>query len=159
MHRLANIDDDARSRGGASSRRRHHARSDVDARTYDGADGRHNPAYERPIAITEPWLQASWLYAAERAQLAQHAVACILPAAHERPVAGGRAADVDPEGGGHCKGLVRHGARKVEKKGWRRSAASPMNSAAPAAIHSGLCGLFSVCRLPPHTASVRAKPP
>ena len=54
---------------------------------------------------------------AERAQLAQHAVACLLPAARERHVAGGRAADVDPEGGGHCKGLVRHGARKVEKEG------------------------------------------
>ena len=39
MHLLAKIDDDARSRGGASSRR-HHARSDVDARTDDGADGR-----------------------------------------------------------------------------------------------------------------------
>ena len=41
---------------------------------YDGADGRHNPAYERPIAITEPWLQASWLYAAghfEQARLAR----------------------------------------------------------------------------------------
>ena len=41
---------------------------------YDGADGRHNPAYERPIAMTEPWLQASWLYAAghfEQARLAR----------------------------------------------------------------------------------------
>ena len=40
----------------------------------DGADGRHNPAYERPIAITEPWLQASWLYSAghfEQARLAR----------------------------------------------------------------------------------------
>ena len=40
MHLLANIDDDPRSRGGASSHRQHLARSDVDARTYDGADGR-----------------------------------------------------------------------------------------------------------------------
>ena len=38
---------------------------------YDGADGRHNPAYERPIAITEPWLQASWLYAAEHFEQAR----------------------------------------------------------------------------------------
>ena len=32
---------------------------------YDGADGRHNPAYERPIATNEAWLHPPWLYAPE----------------------------------------------------------------------------------------------
>ena len=33
--------------------------------TYEGADGRHNSAYERPVATNEPWLHAPWLYAPE----------------------------------------------------------------------------------------------
>ena len=34
---------------------------------YEGAESRHNPAYERPVAINahEPWLRAGWLYAPE----------------------------------------------------------------------------------------------
>ena len=34
---------------------------------YEGAEGRHNPAYARPVAINahEPWLRAGWLYAPE----------------------------------------------------------------------------------------------
>merc|ERR1740124_230572 len=34
---------------------------------YEGAESRHNRAYQRPVAINahEPWLHAAWLYAPE----------------------------------------------------------------------------------------------
>ena len=70
---------------------------------YEGAEGRHNPAYERPVAINahEPWLHAGWLYAPEMFEQARLARLFLSGLAW-----------LDDSVGGVLAALDRHGVRE-----------------------------------------------